>query len=168
MAFYTRTRAEARGGVLLSRSSWIVGYTEVIHFDGLSHLGLWFEGALRTPWRMRDKMVDAGRRPPPAPLSERFSSCSSRWSQRSRTPSPGRVASRRLNSGLEPETRQILRAAILGIGGHTGAVRVGYRIMAHLEFTKKIAALLVIDPYNEFSSAGPPSIDNRTARIGTL
>jgi hypothetical protein len=37
---------------------------------------------------------------------------------------PGRVASRRLNSGSGPETRQILRAAILGIGGHTGAVPV--------------------------------------------
>jgi hypothetical protein len=32
---------------------------------------------------------------------------------------------------------------------------------------KKITALLVIDPYNEFISAGPPSIDNRTGRIGT-
>ena len=31
---------------------------------------------------------------------------------------------------------------------------------------KKITALLVIDPYNEFISAGPPSIGNRTARIG--
>jgi len=39
--------------------------------------------------------------------------------------------------------------------------------MAHLEFSKEITALLVIDPYNEFISAGPPSIDNRTARIGT-
>ena len=34
--------------------------------------------------------------------------------------------------------------------------------MAHLEFSKEITALLVIDPYNEFISAGPPSIDNRT------
>jgi hypothetical protein len=33
--------------------------------------------------------------------------------------------------------------------------------------SKENKALLVIDPYNEFSSAGPPSIDNRTARIGT-
>jgi len=33
--------------------------------------------------------------------------------------------------------------------------------MAHLEFSKEITALLVIDPYNEFISAGPPSIDNR-------
>ena len=32
---------------------------------------------------------------------------------------PSRVASRRLNSGSEPETRQILRAAILGIEGHS-------------------------------------------------
>ncbi|HYR85508.1 MAG TPA: hypothetical protein VE422_15580 [Terriglobia bacterium] len=39
--------------------------------------------------------------------------------------------------------------------------------MAHLEFSKEITALLVIDPYNEFISAGPPSIDNRTARIRT-
>ena len=78
-----------------------------------------------------------------------------------------RVASRRLNSGSEPETRQILRAAILGIGGHTGAVRVGARIMAHLEFSKEITALLGIDLYDEFISAGPPSIDNRTARIRT-
>ena len=39
--------------------------------------------------------------------------------------------------------------------------------MAHLEFSKEITALLVIDPYNEFISAGPPSIDNRTARITT-
>jgi hypothetical protein len=52
--------------------------------------------------------------------------------------SGSRVAFRRLNSGSEPETRQILRAAILGIGGHTGAVRVGARIMAHLEFSKEI------------------------------
>ena len=37
--------------------------------------------------------------------------------------------------------------------------------MAHLEFSKEITALLVIDPYNEFISAVPPSIDNRTARI---
>jgi hypothetical protein len=51
---------------------------------------MWFEGALRTPWRMRDKTVGAGRRPPPVPPSERFSSCSSRWSQPSRTPSPAR------------------------------------------------------------------------------
>ena len=51
---------------------------------------MWFEGALRTPRRMRDKTVGAGRRPPPAPLSERFSSCSSRWSQPSPTPSPAR------------------------------------------------------------------------------
>src|SRR6266566_10069332 len=80
---------------------------------------------------------------------------------------PSRVASRRLNSGSEPETRQILRAAILGIEDHTGAVRVGARIMAHLEFSKEITALLVIDPYNAFISAGPPSIDNRTARIRT-
>lgn len=33
--------------------------------------------------------------------------------------------------------------------------------------SKEITALLVIDPYNEFISAGPPSIDNRAARIGT-
>lgn len=39
--------------------------------------------------------------------------------------------------------------------------------MPHLEFSKEITALLVIDPYNEFISAGPPSIDNRTARIRT-
>lgn len=39
--------------------------------------------------------------------------------------------------------------------------------MAHLEFRKEITALLVIDPYNEFISAGPLSIDNRTARIRT-
>jgi hypothetical protein len=39
--------------------------------------------------------------------------------------------------------------------------------MAHLEFSKEITALLV-HPYNEFISAGPPSIDNRTAaRIRT-
>jgi hypothetical protein len=58
----------------------------------------------------------------------------------------------------------ILRAAIFGIGGHTAAVRVGARIMAHPEFSKEITALLVIDPYNEFISArvrrpsttGPP------------
>jgi hypothetical protein len=31
-------------------------------------------GALRTPWRMRDKTIGAGRRPPPVPPSERFSS----------------------------------------------------------------------------------------------
>ena len=30
--------------------------------------------------------------------------------------------------------------------------------MAHLEFSKEITALLVIDPYNEFISAGPPSM----------
>jgi len=39
--------------------------------------------------------------------------------------------------------------------------------MAHLEFSKEITALLVIDPYNEFISAGPQSIDNRTTRIRT-
>ena len=39
--------------------------------------------------------------------------------------------------------------------------------MAHLELSKEITALLVIDPYNEFISASPPSIDNRTARIRT-
>jgi hypothetical protein len=33
--------------------------------------------------------------------------------------------------------------------------------------SKEITALLVIDTYNEFISAGPPSIDNRTARIRT-
>jgi hypothetical protein len=33
--------------------------------------------------------------------------------------------------------------------------------------SKEITALLVIDPYNEFISTGPPSIDNRTALIGT-
>ena len=34
--------------------------------------------------------------------------------------------------------------------------------------SKENKALLVIDPYkNEFISEGPPSIDNRTARIGT-
>jgi hypothetical protein len=37
--------------------------------------------------------------------------------------------------------------------------------MAHPEFSKEITAVLVIDPYNEFISARPPSIDNRTARI---
>src|SRR5215831_8053478 len=42
---------------------------------------------------------------------------------------PGRVASRRLNSGSEPEARQVLRAAILPTGGHTGAVRIEARIM---------------------------------------
>ncbi len=31
--------------------------------------------------------------------------------------------------------------------------------MAHLELRKEITALLVIDPYNEFISVGPPSID---------
>jgi hypothetical protein len=36
----------------------------------------------------------------------------------------------------------ILRAAIFGIGGHTGAVRVGARIMAHLEFSKEITAVM--------------------------
>ena len=36
-----------------------------------------------------------------------------------------------------------------------------------LSASKENKALLVIDPYNEFISAGPPSIDNRTARIGT-
>ena len=51
---------------------------------------IWFGGALRTPRRKRDKTVGAGRRPPPVPPSERFSSCSSRWSQPSRTPSPAR------------------------------------------------------------------------------
>jgi hypothetical protein len=39
--------------------------------------------------------------------------------------------------------------------------------MVHLEFSEEITALLVIDPYNKFISAGPPSIDNRTARIRT-
>jgi len=39
--------------------------------------------------------------------------------------------------------------------------------MAHLEFSKGITALLVIDPNNEFISASPPSIDSRTARIRT-
>jgi hypothetical protein len=33
--------------------------------------------------------------------------------------------------------------------------------------SKEITAILVIDSYNEFISAGPPSIDNRTTRIGT-
>jgi hypothetical protein len=42
----------------------------------------------KTPWRIRDKTVGAGRRPPPVPPSERFSSCSSRWSQPLSTPSP--------------------------------------------------------------------------------
>ena len=42
------------------------------------------------PWRMRDKTVGARLRPPPVLPSERFSSCSSRWSQPSRTPSPAR------------------------------------------------------------------------------
>src|SRR5713101_6519304 len=42
-------------------------------FYGLAVLNpMWFEGALRTPWRMRDKTVGAGRRPPPVPPSERF------------------------------------------------------------------------------------------------
>ena len=66
---------------------------------------------------------------------------------------PSRVTSRRLNLGSEPETRQILRPAILGMGGRTGAVRIGAWIMAHMEFSKEITALLVIDPYNEFISA---------------
>jgi len=39
--------------------------------------------------------------------------------------------------------------------------------MAHLEFSKQIMALLVIDPQNEFISADPPSIYNRTTRIRT-
>ena len=58
---------------------------------GLSVLNLmWFAAALRTT------LVDAGqdggarRRPPQVPPSEGFSSCSSRWSQPSRTPSPAR------------------------------------------------------------------------------
>jgi len=33
--------------------------------------------------------------------------------------------------------------------------------------SNEITALLVIDSYNEVISAGPLSIDNRTARIGT-
>jgi hypothetical protein len=33
---------------------------------------MWFEGALRTPWRMRDKSVGAGRRPPPVPPGALF------------------------------------------------------------------------------------------------
>src|SRR5438876_2421953 len=55
-------------------------------FYGLADLNpMWFEGALRTPWRMRDKTVGAGRRPPPVPPSEHLSSRSSRWSQPSPT-----------------------------------------------------------------------------------
>jgi len=69
-------------------------------FYGLAVLNpMWFEGALRTPWRMRDKTVGAGRRPPPVPPSERFSSCSSRWSQPSRTPSPAREITCSLTPG---------------------------------------------------------------------
>jgi hypothetical protein len=30
--------------------------------------------------------------------------------------------------------------------------------MPHLEFSKENTALLVIDPYNEFISAGPPEV----------
>ena len=55
--------------------------------------------------------------------------------------------------------RQILRAAILGIGGHTGAVRVGAGIMAPLEFSKEITVLLAIGPYNEFIFAGGKILD---------
>jgi hypothetical protein len=56
-------------------------------FYGLAVLNLmWFAAALRTTWRMRDTTDGAGRRPPPVPPSERFSSCSLRWSQPSRTP----------------------------------------------------------------------------------
>src|SRR5215813_14756629 len=56
---------------------------------------------------------------------------------------PSRVASRRLNSGSEPEARQVLRAAILPIGGHTGAVRVEARIMAHrLPLSSQLARLV--------------------------
>ena len=37
-------------------------------FYGLAVLNpIWFEGALRTPWPMRDKTVGSGRRPPPVP-----------------------------------------------------------------------------------------------------
>ena len=42
-------------------------------FYGLADLNpMWFEGALRTPWRMRDKTVGAGRRPPPVPPRSAF------------------------------------------------------------------------------------------------
>jgi hypothetical protein len=60
-------------------------------FYGLAVLNLmWFAGALRTT------LADAGQDgwgaagPPPVPPSERFSSCSSRSSQPSRTRSPAR------------------------------------------------------------------------------
>jgi hypothetical protein len=36
--------------------------------------------------------------------------------------------------------------------------------MAHLEFSKEIAALLVIDPYNEFISAGGKIWDRKAVR----
>ena len=42
-------------------------------FYGLAVLNpMWFEGALRTPWRMGDKSVGAGRRPPPVPPGALF------------------------------------------------------------------------------------------------
>jgi hypothetical protein len=60
-------------------------------FYGLAVLNLmWFAGALRTT------LADAGQdgwgaaATGPVPPSERFSSCSPRWSQPSRTPSPAR------------------------------------------------------------------------------
>jgi hypothetical protein len=121
------------------------------------HLGLWFEGALRTPWRMRDKMVDAGQRPPPVPalgalfllLIAVVAALAYSIARSSRFPAPElRVGTRNQTDPACCDSRD--------------------RIIAHLEFTKEITALLVIDPYNEFISAGPPSIDNRTARIRTL
>jgi hypothetical protein len=60
-------------------------------FYGLAVLNLmWFAGALRTTLADAGQDVGARRRPPPVPPSKRYSSCSSRWSQPSRTPSPAR------------------------------------------------------------------------------
>jgi len=60
-------------------------------FYGLAVLNLmWFAAALRPPWRMRDKTAGARRQPRPVPPSDPFSSCLSRWSLSSRTPSPAR------------------------------------------------------------------------------
>jgi hypothetical protein len=60
-------------------------------FYGLAVLNLmWFAGALRTTLADAGQDGWARRRRPPVPPSERFSSCSSRWSQPSRNPSPAR------------------------------------------------------------------------------
>jgi hypothetical protein len=64
--------------------------------------------------------------------------------------------------GLERARRARVEGAKLILTG-----RNPERLEAHLEFSKEITALLVIGPYNGFISAGPQSIDNRTARIRT-